>query len=65
MCGPVLITAVVLALGTTRWLLLALSFVIGSLVTPAAARRARARPIVTRTPPAGPPTLAPIAAPAV
>ena len=60
-CGPVLITAVVLALGTAGWLLLALAFVIGSLATPAAARRAQARPIVTRTP-TGPPGLAPLVA---
>jgi MFS family permease len=60
-CGPVLITAVVLALGTTGWLLLALSFVVGSLVTPAAARRARERPVVARTP-ADPPAFAPLVA---
>jgi MFS family permease len=60
-CGPVLITAVVLALGTTGWLLLALSFVIGSLATPAAARRARVRAVVTR-PPADPPAFAPVVA---
>jgi hypothetical protein len=48
--GPVLITAGVLALGTAGWLLLAAAFVIGSLVTPAVARRARARPVVSRAP---------------
>jgi hypothetical protein len=47
-CGPVFITAVVLALGASGWLLLAVLFVLGALGTPALARRARSRPIVER-----------------
>jgi MFS family permease len=42
--GPVLITAVVLALGATGWLLLGALFILGGAVTPALARQALARP---------------------
>jgi hypothetical protein len=61
-CGPVLITAVVLALGTPGWLLLAVVFVIAALITPAMTERARSRPVVARTPPpSDPPTYSPLA----
>ena len=57
-CGPVLITAVVLALGSAGWLLLAIAFVLASGATPLAARRALARPVSARPPSNRPPTLA-------
>ena len=60
-CGPVLITAVVLALGSPGWLLLAAVFVLGGALTPPMARRARARPVIARTPPGEPPSFAPFA----
>jgi MFS transporter len=58
-CGPTLITAVVLALGSPGWLMLGVLFVVGALATPPMARQARARPVVARTPPADPPSYAP------
>jgi MFS family permease len=61
-CGPVLITGVVLAVGSAGWLLLACAFVLASAVTPLAARRALARPV--RGPRNHPPAIAPLAAPA-
>jgi MFS family permease len=52
-CGPVLVTAVVLALGSLGWLLLGIVFVAGAAATPPLARRARLRPVgVRRDPPA-------------
>jgi dipeptide/tripeptide permease len=60
-CGPVFITAVVLALGSQGWLLLAVLFVVGGLVTPPMTRRARTRPVAARTPPSDPSTHAPFA----
>jgi MFS-type transporter involved in bile tolerance (Atg22 family) len=59
--GPVLVTAVVLALGSAGWLLLAVAFVLGALAFPPAARRALARPVVARTPRGRPPTRSPLA----
>jgi len=50
-CGPVLITAVVLALGSPGWLLLAALFVAGGLATPPLLELARSRPVAARTPP--------------
>jgi hypothetical protein len=62
-CGPVLITAGVLALVSAGWLLLGIAFVLAGAVTPLAARRALAGPVASR-PPRDRPTLAPLAAPA-
>jgi len=53
-CGPVLITAVVLALGAPGWLLLAIVFVIAAAATPPLARLARARPTSPPRPPRDP-----------
>ena len=50
-CGPVLITAVVLALGAPGWLLLAVVFLTAAVATPPLARRARIRPISPPRPP--------------
>jgi hypothetical protein len=61
-CGPILITAVVLALGSGGWLLLGCAFVLAGAFTPLAARRALARPV--SAPRDRPPTIAPLAAPA-
>jgi MFS-type transporter involved in bile tolerance (Atg22 family) len=63
-CGPLLITVGVLALGSAGWLLLAVLFVAGGAVTPGLARRARTRPVVGRTPRIDPPTYAVCAVPA-
>jgi hypothetical protein len=54
--GPVLVTSVVLALGSAGWLVLATVFVVAGAVTPPAARRALARPVAPRRPsgPRGP-----------
>jgi dipeptide/tripeptide permease len=60
--GPVLVTAVVLALGSAGWLLLAAVFVIGGFVTPPLARRARLRPVASRTPRGGARGLVPLRA---
>jgi hypothetical protein len=61
-CGPVLITAVVLALGSAGWLALGIAFVLASAATPLAAGRALTRPVAVRAPRRRPPTL--LAAPA-
>ena len=60
--GPVLVTAVVLALGSAGWLLLAAVFVAGAGVTPPLARAARARPVVARRPPREQPPYRPLLA---
>ena len=52
--GPVLVTAVVLALGSPGWLLLAALFLAGAAATPPLARAARARPEAARRPPRDP-----------
>ena len=52
--GPVLVTAVVLALGSPGWLLLASLFLAGAAATPPLARAARARPEAARRPPRDP-----------
>ena len=63
-CGPVLVTAVVLALGSAGWLLLAAVFVAaGSVARPPLARRGRARPVVARRPPRERPRSTPLLAP--
>jgi hypothetical protein len=62
--GPVLVTAVVLALGSAGWLLLAAVFVAGAAATPPLARGARARPVVARRPPRERPRFSPLLAPA-
>jgi hypothetical protein len=61
-CGPVLITTVVLALGSRGWLLLAALFVLGAVISPPMARRAQHRPVVAGDPPADGPTYAPFTA---
>jgi hypothetical protein len=53
--GPVLVTSVVLALGSAGWLALAAVFVLAGAVTPPAARRALARPVAARRGRGGPP----------
>jgi hypothetical protein len=50
-CGPVVITAVVLALGAPGWLLLAVVFLTAAVATPPLAARARIRPIAPPRPP--------------
>jgi hypothetical protein len=52
--GPVLVTAVVLALGSPGWLLLGALFLAGAGATPPLARAARARPTAARRPPRDP-----------
>jgi Major Facilitator Superfamily len=52
--GPVLVTAVVLALGSPGWLLLGALFLLGAAATPPLARAARARPEAARRPPRDP-----------
>jgi hypothetical protein len=52
--GPVLVTAVVLALGSPGWLLLGALFLAGAGATPPLARAARARPEAARRPPRDP-----------
>ncbi len=52
--GPVLVTAVVLALGSPGWLLLGALFLAGAAATPPLARAARARPEAARRPPRDP-----------
>ena len=49
--GPVLVTAVVLALGSPGWLLLGALLLAGAGATPPLARAARARPTAARRPP--------------
>jgi Major Facilitator Superfamily len=53
--GPVLVTSVVLALGSAGWLALAAVFVLAGAVMPPAARRALARPVAARRGRGGPP----------
>jgi predicted lipoprotein with Yx(FWY)xxD motif/sugar phosphate permease len=47
-CGPVLVTGFVLALGSAGWLLLAGVFLVGAMLTPPLARAAVARPLARR-----------------
>jgi hypothetical protein len=52
--GPLLVTAVVLALGSPGWLLLGALFLAAAAATPPLARAARARPTAARRPPRAP-----------